>query len=172
MVAKSSEQVLATFGPEQWAGQPAKDAGYLFFGAGFLTWLLCLLLMIFIEPLRNFGVTVLVCTLVATLFTIWVITSTVKREKTFLSGLTETINEQILEMTGDPTARITVSRFRQMIDLGFSHSLKINGVPGLDLKAAGERFKERQVVATVTAPDYGLESFDVLLQSEEEQSKP
>ncbi|QOT19370.1 hypothetical protein [Paenarthrobacter sp. YJN-5] len=171
MIPKSSEHVLTTFTPNQWAGRPAKDSGYLFFGVGFLTWLVCLVLMIFIEPLRNFGIMVLVCTLSATLFTIASIVTTVKSDRAFLSGLTETLNEQILEMTGDPSARITSSRLRQMIDLGFSHSLTINGVPGLDLKVAGERFKERQVIATVTAPDYGLESFDLLLRSEEEQSK-
>lgn len=171
MIAQSSEQVLETFTPKQWTGQPAQDAGPLFLGGGFLTFLLCLVLMIFIEPLRNFGVLVLVCTIMATLIMIWGITTTAKREKTFLRELTETINEQILEITGDPTARITVGRFRHMIDFGFRHSLNINGVPGLDLRVAGERSKERHVVATLTPPEYGLESFDLLLQSEEEQGK-
>lgn len=168
MIVQSSEHVLAKFGPGQWSGQPARDCGYLFFGAGFCTWLLCLVLMIFIEPLRNFGVMVIVCTLVATVLTVYIIAGNVKSEKIFLSGLTETINEQILEMTGDPTARITVSKFRQLIDFGYSMPLKINGMPGLDLKVTGDRSKGRQVIATVSAPDYGLDSFDVLLK---EQSK-
>lgn len=168
MIAKSSEHVLAKMSPGQWTGQPAKDCGYLFFGAGFLTWLLCLVLMIFIEPLRNFGIMVLVCTIVATALTVGIIAVNVKNEKTFLSGLTETINEQILEMTGDPTARVTVGKFRQLIDFGYSMPLKVNGIPGLDLKVTGERSKERHVIATVSAPDYGLDSFDLLLK---EQSK-
>lgn len=47
--------------------------------------------------------------------------------------------------------------------------MTINGVPCLDLTVAGKPFEARQVMATVTAPDYGLDSFDLLLQEEEQR---
>jgi hypothetical protein len=125
--------------------------------------------MIFIAPLRNVLAVIVVCNLVATAAISLDIGSKVKREKAFLVGLTETLNEQILEITGDPSSRITVDRLRQMLDWGGVVPLSINGVPGVGLHVEGERYGDRQVVATVAAPDFGLESFDVLLKAEEQR---
>ncbi|MET4144232.1 hypothetical protein [Arthrobacter sp. UYCo732] len=168
MATKTTEQVLATFGPKQWAGAPAKEAGNLFVGAGFIAFLLCLVLMIFIEPLRDGFVVVLVCTLFAFVAMFADIGSTVRREKAFLVGVTATINELILEMTGDPTAQISVSKFREIVEYEGSLALPVNGVPGLVLRVDGKRLEMKHVLATVTTPEYGLESFDLLLAAEEQ----
>jgi hypothetical protein len=160
---------IASFGPKKFAGNPGKDAGTLFIGAGFATFLACLLLMIFIPPLQNVGVVIIICTLSAITITVWDIVSTIRREKRYLTGLTETVNDFIVESTGDRSSRITVTRLRQLIDFGGKLPLSMNGVPCLDLTVGGQRFGSRVVIATVTAPDYGLESFDRLLREEEQR---
>lgn len=169
MAPQTTNLVIASFGPKQWSGHASKGAGKLFIGSGFLMFLLCLVLMIFIEPLRNPGAVIIVCTLAAIIATVSDITSTARREKRFLTELTETINEFVLETTGDRASRITSSRFRTLIEFGGKLPLTINGVPGLDLTVGGKRFEERQVIATVHAPDYGLDSFDLLLAAEEKR---
>jgi hypothetical protein len=173
MPGTPEEHYVAGFGAHQWTGDPGKGAGSLFFGAGFLTFLLCLLLMIFIEPLRNFFVLVGVCTLVATTWTVADVVSRAKRDKSFLSGLTARVNGSILELTGDPNAQISAWKMQQLIQHGGSSlPLHINGVPGIELKVVpGKENEATRVVALRTTPDYGLESFDLLLNAES-QRKP
>lgn len=166
MPLKPKEHLLTRFGPNQWTGWPAKDAGSLFLGSGFLTFLVCLLIMILMEPLRDFFVIVGLCTLVATISVVADIVFTAKREKSFLTDLTAQVNDSILEITGDPNARVAVGKLRELIEYGRSLPLHINGVPGVELKVDGKRLEEKRILAVVTGPDYGLESFDLLLEAE------
>jgi hypothetical protein len=166
MAPQTTAKIIATVEPKVWSGRPAKGTGKLFFGSGFLTFIVCMFLLIPVPPLRSVGAVIMVCTLVALAITIGKIAFIVRRQWRVLTGLTATINEFIVESTGDESSRITVDTFRFLLnDIG-KVPLSINGVPCLELKAAGDRSATRQIVATVTAPDYGLHSFDQLLQEE------
>lgn len=165
MPAEPKKFYVAGFGAGQWTGRPAKGAGALFFGTGFLTFLVCLFLMIFTPPLRDFFVLVGVCTSVALVWTVSSIVLTAKRESRFLADLTGRVNAAILELTGDSGARVPAADVQGLIqDNRRRIPLHINGVPGLQL--AGAQNEARQVVALLTTPEYGLESFDVLLNAE------
>lgn len=167
MPLQPNEHYVTGFGAHQWTGQPSKGSGALFFGAGFLTCLVCLPLMLFIEPLRNFFVLVLVCTVIATAATAAAVVPKVRREKAFLAGLTARVNGSILELTGDPNAQISAWKLQQLIQYSGKIPLQINGVPGLELKLVpGAANEATRVVAVLTPPDYGLESFDLLLNAE------
>ncbi|MGO4230149.1 hypothetical protein AB4Y72_14905 [Arthrobacter sp. YAF34] len=170
MAAKRTKHLLAKFGSSDWSGSPGKEAGNVFLGSGFLTFLACLLLMIFIEPLRNVFVIIGVCTLVAIFSVVASVVSSAKREKAFLTGFTGRVNEMVLEITGDPNAQLSVGKLQDLIEDGGGVPLTINGVPGIELTVDGERLRERRVMADVTAPDYGLNSFDVLLKAEQGRS--
>lgn len=171
MPVESKEHYVAGFGARQWTGRPAKGAGALFFGSGFLTFLACLFFMIFIPPLRDFFVLVGVCTVVATISMVSSVVTTAKRERAFLADLTGRVNGSILELTGDPNARIPAGELRQLIqDNRRRVPLHINGVPGMKLKVVpGQENEATRVVALLTTPDYGLESFDVLLNAERQR---
>jgi hypothetical protein len=169
MAPATNAKIIATITPKQWSGQPAKDSGSLFFGFVIIMVVVCLFLMIFIPPLRNFGAVLAVSVVLSLALTIAYVVSEAKRQNRFLTDLTETVNEFIVESTGDRSSQITVDRFRLLIEYSGKLPLSINGVPCLELKAAGKRTAERQIVATVTAPDYGLDSFDRLLREEEQR---
>ena len=171
MPGNTAQYVLFGFDAIPGADRSGKKAAALFMGSGFLTFIACLFMMIFIAPLRNIFVVILLCTLVATVVAGVPYGHEVKREKTFMTGLTDRLNEAILELTGDPTVRISTWDFQQRIDYGGSMPLNINGVPGLELKVVGEKPGPWQVLAVVTQPDYGLDSFDLLLDTES-QRKP
>lgn len=168
-MGQKASRVIAEVTPQQWTGRPAKDALNMFVGAGVVTLMICLILAIFIPALQNGGVVTALCFVFAAGATIWDVVSTSQRESRFIKALTESVNEFIVESTGDPSRRITVDRFRLLIEYSGELPLSINGVPCLELKASGERTGTRQIVATVTAPDYGLDSFDRLLREEEQR---
>lgn len=170
MAPAPTSKILASITPQQWSGQPAKDCGKLFIGALIMAFIACLILSIFIPPLQNAGVPPTISFLFAMGLTVYTIVSEAKRQRRFLTGLAETVNEFIVESTGDRSSRITVDRFRLLIEYSGKLPLSINGVPCLELKASGERTGTRQIVASVTAPDYGLDSFDRLLIEEAKRS--
>lgn len=170
MSSKTTSQTIAFFGPKQFTGYAGRESHNLFFGTAILTAIVCLILAIFIPLLQNPGIGAIICFITALAVTIRDIASTVQREKRFLAGLTEKVNEFIVESTGDSSSRITARRLRQLIDFGGKLPLAINGVPCLDLTVTGIRFGARQIVATVTAPDYALASFDRLLQEEQRKA--
>ena len=173
MPVKPKEHYIAGFGAKQWTGRPAKGVGALFWGSGFLTFIASLFLMIYVEPLRNVLAIVGLCTLVATVVMVSSIAVKAKRENAFLAGLTRRVNDAVLELTGDPTARIEVGVLRHMIqDNRRRVPLQINGVPGVVLTVvAGKENEPTRVVAVLTTPDYGLESFDVLLNAERQRKQ-
>ena len=163
---KTEEHLLTKFAAKDWTGRPAKGASSIFVGMGCLTFIVCLVLMIFIVLMRNPLVIICVCLVLATLVTVSDIANRGKREKLFLGQLAQQVNEMILEMTGDPAARISVMELRKRIEHGKPLPLRVNGVPGVEFRVDGKAGEERRIIATVTEPDYGLESFDLLLDAE------
>lgn len=166
MAPATNAKIIATITQKQWSGRPLKDCGKLFLGTLIMAAVVCLILSIFIPPLQNASVAMPLGFFSALALTIYFVAYDVQREKRFLAALTESINEFIVESTGDRSSRITAARLRQLLEFSGKLPLSINGVPCLELKASGDRNADRQIVATVTAPDYGLHSFDRLLREE------
>ena len=166
-MSKTSEHYIAAFGPKEWTGKPLKDSGSLFMGSGFVTFLLCLFFMIFIPPLRNVAVVIILCTLVAIIVMCSSIASKVNRDKACLQRMTERVNAFILETTGDPNAQINLGRMQTMVaDKRHRVKLSINGVPGVEVRVLAMPDQMTHITALLMAPDYGLKSFDVLLGAE------
>lgn len=166
MPEQTKEHYVAKFSAYSRLGHPFKNSGASFFGAGFLTFLVCLLLMIFIEPVRNIIVVVGVCTLVATIAMVAAIVFNVKFQKASLGRMTAQVNAFIIELTGDPNAQVSSGKVRALMqNKRCVLPLHINGVPGATLKTVPKSNGKMHVVALLTTPDYGLESFDLLLKS-------
>jgi hypothetical protein len=167
MAAKPTEHYISGFGDTQWTGLPLKDSGSMFIGFGFMTFLLCLLLMIFIPPLRATLAVIVVCTVVATIAMVVQISFNIKRDKATIADMAARVNAFILELTGDPNAQVSRGKIRSLIeDNRRGVPLSINGVPGVEVKVVREKDQATRFVAVLTPPDYGLESFDVLLDAE------
>lgn len=171
MATITTEHDIAGFGAKAWTGKPLKESGTMFMGSGFLTFILCLLLMIFIPPLRDaivIIVIIVICTLVAIIVMCSTIASNVKRDKACLRRIAEKVNAFILEVTGDPTARINHGMIETLIvNKRRGVLLSINGVPGVEIKAVSKNDHQlTRFVALLTSPECGLESFDVLLGAE------
>jgi hypothetical protein len=166
-MSKASEHYIAGFGPKEWTGKPLKDSGSLFMGSGFVTFLLCLFFMMIIPPLRDVAVVIILCTLVAIIVMCASIASNVRRDKACMQRMTEQVNTFILEATGDPTARINLARMQTLVaDRRHRVKLSINGVPGVEVGVRAMPEQMTHITALLMAPDYGLESFDVLLDAE------
>jgi hypothetical protein len=165
-MSKTTQHYIAGFGSKQWTGKPLKDSGSVFLGSGFMTFLLCLFLMIFIPPLRDIIVVIVVCTVMA-IIAMWAqISSNVKRDKRCMARMTEEVNAFILELSGDPNAQIDQGKMQALVeDPRRGVLLNINGVPGVEVKTVAKP-EGTNIVALLTPPDYGLESFDVLLDAE------
>jgi hypothetical protein len=166
MPGKTTQHVLFGFDAIPGADRSMKKEVAIFMLSGFLTSIVCLFMMIPVAPLRNIFVVFLICNLVAGVVAGVPYGLKVQREKAFMTMLTDRLNEAILELTGDPTVRISTWTFQQRVDYGGSIPLNVNGVPGLELRLVGQKPGPRQVLAVVTQPDYGLDSFDLLLDTE------
>ncbi|MGO4230444.1 hypothetical protein AB4Y72_16470 [Arthrobacter sp. YAF34] len=170
-MADTPGHYVTGFSSSEWTGNALKDSGSIWFGTGFIAFLLCLLLMIFIPPLRSVSAVLWVCNVTAVLAMIATIVGNVQREKRSLTKMTDQTNAFMAEVTGDPNARITRGRMQSLIvDKKRGLELQINGVPGLEIKAVPKDEKSTQVRAILTRPDYGLQSFDVLLEAEAERT--
>ncbi|CEA06918.1 hypothetical protein BN1051_00222 [Arthrobacter saudimassiliensis] len=168
MVSSTADVYRITgFGAHEYTGRPFKESGSMFIGSGFMTFLLCLLLMIFIPPMRDFTVVIVVCTVMAFIGMVAHIVGNMQRDNRNLEKLTQRTNAFLAEATGDPRSRLTSGTLESMIvDKRCLLSLQINGVPGLEVKVAHESEGAASIVALLTPPEYGLESFDVLLAAE------
>jgi hypothetical protein len=88
------------------------------------------------------------------------------------------VNEVVLELTADKTKQLSAENFRSLLS-GGSRPLPVNGVSGLHLKVVGgpspkpkqnalakpEEVTTTHVVLAATPPDYGIGSFDRLLET-------
>ena len=100
-------------------------------------------------------------------------------ERTVLQRLTATVNDVILELTADKAKQLSVDEFRSLLVEGGSIPLLVNGVSGLHLKVVPEPSPNpkqnakpksdvvttTRVVLAATPPDYGISSFDRLLET-------
>jgi hypothetical protein len=98
----------------------------------------------------------------------------------FADDLMADINEAIVELTGNANVILSAKDLRALRKTGQQIPLPVNGVSGLDLsvvrdRPAGHRTRvtaraddavyTTQVIVTATAPDYGTDSFDKLLNA-------
>lgn len=86
-----------------------------------------------------------------------------------MQGLTRTVNDTIVEVTGTRKVQLSVRRFRQLVKSGEQLPLLVNGVPGLNLHVERAVTLEKNApekwlaVFTVTPPENATASFDRLL---------
>lgn len=169
MPKKTTEHYITGFSPWEWTGMPLKGSGSKFMGSGFATFLLCLFFMIFIPPLRDIIVVIVICTLVAVIAMCATIASNMRRDGACLQRMTNRVNAFILEVTGDPEAQINPGRMKTMVeDKRHRVKLSINGVPGVEVRVLDVP-GQTHISALLAVPDYGLKSFDVLLDAESKQ---
>jgi hypothetical protein len=113
-------------------------------------------------------------------------------EKKFLIGINQSVNETILELTGNPDDRLSLRSFRRFIEHEQRIPLPVHGVQGLELvvvregesAVAGRKHAAQsrtappspssihpplvtttELMIVVTPPDYGTTSFDRLLKA-------
>jgi hypothetical protein len=176
---RTQSREVCSFTSEQWSGTPADGAGATFGGFSLIGLILCLLLMTFTPALRDVGATVLFVAGFATLFTVLAIIGRRSSERAYLQRLTGTVNEVILELTADRTNQLTPDGLRSLLVEGGSLPLLVNAVSGLRLKtvrqaspkpkqnakAQAEVVTTTRIVIAATPPDYGIRSFDRLLET-------
>ena len=149
----------------RWSKKPGEDPLIKFLLFSILGLVLCLISMIFMPGLRNLGAVALFTIILPAILTVPVVSS----QRSFMQGLTRTVNDTIAEVTGTPNCQLSVRRFRQLVKSGGQLSLLVNGAPGLNLhveraltlqKNAPEKWL---AVLTVIPPENGTASFDRLL---------
>lgn len=149
----------------RWSRKPGESPVIKFLLFCVFGLILCLVLMMFIPGLRNFGAVVLFTGFFAALLTV----PTVKGRRTFMVGLTKRVNDTIAEVTTTPGDQLSVKEFQRMVKSGERRQLLVNGVPGLNLHV--ERMgsldnnapEKWLAVFTVVPPENGTESFDRLV---------
>jgi hypothetical protein len=178
---RTESREVCSFTSKEWSGKPADGAGSMFGGFSVIGFVLCLLLMTFTPALRDVGATMLFVAVFATTFTVLAILAKNSSERAFLQRLTGTVNEVILKLTADRTSQLTPDALRSLLVEGGSLPLLVNGVSGLRLKAVplpSPKPKPKQnakpkadvvittrIVIAATPPDYGVSSFDRLLET-------
>ncbi|WP_026533361.1 hypothetical protein [Arthrobacter sp. H41] len=182
--SQPDQRLLTSFTSKEWNGRPGEGASTMFVGFIVLAYVLGLILMIFVSPLRSFWSLTLFAVVLAGFFTALCVTGEVSRQRRFLESVTATVNGIILELTGNPLDQLSVDKFRDLVRYGQHVPLLVNGVPGLDLTALRQAQPLQQqvvlgrdpvvkreqdavtttwVVLTITPPEYGISSFDRLL---------
>lgn len=167
------QHIIGTFTSEQWPGTAGQNVGSVFVGMGIIGFVLCLVLMIVIPGLRSFGAVTWFTAIFAVTFTVLGIAAQISAAHGFLRNLNAKVNDTILALTGDPNAQLSVPELRALIDNGKHHPLPVNGIPGIDLavvrtpgaKPGQNTVSTVRVIVTVTPPDYGIASFDRLLDA-------
>ena len=149
----------------RWSKKPGEDPLIKFVLFSILGLILCLISMIFMPGLRNLGAVALFTIILPAILTIPVLSS----ERSFMQGLTRTVNDTIAEVAGTPNCQLSVRRFRQLVKSGEQVSLLVNGVPGLNLHVERALTLQKEAaqkwlaVLTVVPPENGTASFDRLL---------
>jgi hypothetical protein len=175
---RTEHLVICSFTSQEWTGRPDDGAGATFVRFAVVGFVLCLFLMLFVPLLRVVGFTMIIVTFFATICTALSIRAKASRERAVLQRLTATVNEVVLELTADKTKQLSAENFRSLLS-GGSRPLPVNGVSGLHLKVVGgpspkpkqnalakpEEVTTTHVVLAATPPDYGIGSFDRLLET-------
>ncbi|MGO4190568.1 hypothetical protein AB4Y67_02755 [Arthrobacter sp. YAF17] len=149
----------------RWSRKPGESPVIKFLLFSVFGLILCLVLMMFVPGLRNFGAVALFTVFFAALLTV----PTVKGRRTFMFGLTKRVNDTIAEVTNTPGDQLSVKEFQRMVKSGERRPLLVNGVPGLNLHV--ERMgsldnnapEKWLAVFTVVPPENGTDSFDRLV---------
>lgn len=176
---RTEHREICSFTSKEWTGNPADGAGAMFGGFSIIGFVLCLILMLFVPGLRDVGATMLFVGSFASAFTVLSVLGKGSSERAFLERLTATVNEVILELTADRTKQLSPDELRSLLVNGGSLPLLVNGVSGLHLKVIPEPSpKPKQnakpktdavtttrIVIAATPPDYGIGSFDRLLET-------
>jgi hypothetical protein len=176
---RTEHREICSFTSKEWTGRPADGAGAMFGGFSIVGFVLCLILMLFVPGLRDVGATMLFVGIFASTFTVLGILGTGSSERAFLQRLTATANEVILELTADRANQLSTDELRSLLVDGGSLPLLVNGVSGLHLKVIPEptpkpKPNARQktdavtltrIVIAAAPPDYGIGSFDRLLET-------
>ncbi|MFE5838808.1 hypothetical protein [Arthrobacter sp. NPDC056493] len=174
---RTETREVCSFTSKEWTGRPADGAGAMFGGLSIVGFVLCLILMIFAPGLRDVGATIVFVGIFATTFTVLAILGTNSRERAFLQRLTGTVNEVMLELTADRTTQLSPDELRSLLVEGGSHPLLVNGVSGLRLKVVRAQLPKQsnkpkteavtttRIVIAAIPPDYGIGSFDRLLET-------
>lgn len=182
----SEKRVLATFTSEQWNGRPAKGGCSMFIGAVIIGYILAVILMIFIPPLRTGSAATAFALIIGIIITWAGIGSGASLQKAFLRNLLDKINDTVVSVTGNPKDQLSVSDLRSLMRGEGTRPLLVNGVPGLELRAIRSeakpamrtvqvkgkpaQYQPEPIVTTtifieMTAPPLGLTSFDRLLEA-------
>jgi hypothetical protein len=170
---------VCSFTSKQWTGRPGEEAGAMFGRFSVVGFVLCLVLMLFVPGLRDVGATMLFVALFATALTALALRAKRSGERAFLQRLTGSVNDVILELTADRSQQLSADGLRSLLLDGGSRPLSVNGVSGLHLKVIQQRSpKAKQnarpkadavtttrIVIAATPPDYGIRSFDRLLET-------
>jgi hypothetical protein len=189
---KPEQRLLVTFTSQQWSGRPGMDASYLCLGLGFVGFVVCLVLMIFFAGLRDPGAAALFIVGFAVALTTLIVVAKSSSEKKFLICINQSVNETILELTGNPDDRLSLRSFRRFIEHEQRIPLPVHGVQGLELvvvregesAVAGRKHAAQsrtappspssihpplvtttELMIAVMPPDYGTTSFDRLLKA-------
>lgn len=126
-----------------------------------------LVLMMFMPFLQSLGAIALFTLMFAAILT----APAVSDERSFMRGLTKTVNDTIVEVTGTAGDQLSVRQFRQLVKSGEHVPLLVNGVPGLNLHVERASLLELsgpgrwRAVFTVIPPENGTASFDRLLSA-------
>ncbi|MEW9872572.1 hypothetical protein [Arthrobacter sp. HS15c] len=140
---------------------------------------LCFLLMLLIPGLRDVAAVALFVAMFATTFTVLSILAKSSRERGFLQGVTASVNDVLHELSVGSAAGLGADDLRLLLVNGGTRPLSVNGVAGLELKIIRSTSPKASlhakpilkpvtttyVVLAATPPDYGVESFDRLLEA-------
>ena len=174
---RTASREVCSYTSKEWTGRPGEGAGAMFGGFSIIGFVLCLILMIFTPGLRDVGATIIFVGIFASAFTVLAIRGNNSRERAFLQRLTGTVNEVILELTADGTSQLSPDELRSLLVDGGSRPVLVNGVSGLHLKAIRaplpkqnanpktEAVTTTRIIIAATPPDYGIRSFDRLLET-------
>ncbi|WP_104138862.1 hypothetical protein [Arthrobacter sp. ZGTC131] len=172
-------RVICSFTSQEWTGRPADGAGAIFGRFSVIGFVVCLVLMLGLPWLRDVGATMLFVASFATVCTAVGILGESSGERAVLQRLTATVNDVILELTADKAKQLSVDEFRSLLVDGGSLPLLVNGVSGLHLQVLPEPSPQpkqnvrpnsdavttTRIVLAATPPDYGISSFDRLLET-------
>lgn len=151
----------------RWSKKPGDDPAVRFVLLSIIGLILCLVSMIFMPILRNFGAIALFTVIFPAILTVPAISS----QRSYSRGLTKRVNDTIVEVTGNRGDQLSVRQFRQLVRSGEQHALTVDGVPGLKLHVERAPILEKNaagkwlVVMTAIPPESGTASFDRLLSA-------
>ena len=176
---QTKHRVVCSFTDKEWTGKPDDGAGALFGRLSVVGLALCFLLMLLVPGLRDLAAVVFFVAMFATTFTALSILARSSRERAFLQGVTASVNEVLRELSVDGAAQLGADDLRLLLVNRQTRPLSVNGVAGLELKVIRNTSPKPSqhanpimkpitttyVVLAATPPDYGVESFDRLLEA-------